>query len=569
MKNVDLIINILNNYSIDSYYQPSTDEFFGEYTPDHLNRLKWLTAFTGSNGSVIISAKEKIFFTDGRYLEQARLQLPEDFTILDLKDHLPWNYAKEHKLNLGVNGYLIPYEHKFTKITSIPDLVDLFWQRERKINSEIFFYDSKFQGYGYEEKVRPLLQMMSENKLDYYIITNPDLICWLSSIRANDLSYTPLLLCYAIVSFNNISIYSNNSSLTKEPHITMKDISLFESDLRNLTKVGFDGKNCSYQIAKILEETSTVSEKKLSNPLFNSRGVKHPTEIKHAQETHIKDAIAMCNLLAWIDNNIKESIDFTEFDVAKKSEECRRLQEGFFSLSFPTIAGFAENSAIIHYKPELESCKKITSESILLIDSGGQYLGGTTDITRTVIFRDATKTEKTLYTLVLMGHIDIAIAEFPKGENGKNIDHLARSYLQAAGLNYPHSTGHGVGNFLGVHETPPSFSSMSKLPLEIGMIISNEPGYYLPGKFGIRIENLISVTTSKFSNDKLSFEDLTLVPHEEKLIEFSMLKKQHKQYLIQYYKKIETLVLPRLKDSQKNYSWLENKINSLNSLLLI
>lgn len=535
MDNINLIRSILDKYHIDAYYQPSVDEFFSEYTPGYLNRLQFLTGFSGSNGSIIVTKEKSIFFTDGRYIEQAHKELSAYYEIIDIKDKKPWEYCQENKLNIGFNPALISCNHKFEKFTLTEDLVDLFWKRDKFNTKRNYFqYQSEFDPLTYEEKIVSLKQKMSEYNLDYYVITDAEIICWLKSLRGNDLSYCPLVLCNAIVSLDSIEIFYNGDEK-------------FFLEISKLKNVGFDPCHSSLLIKSLLDPNA----KELPNPLYLTRAKKHHIEIKNARKIHIEDAVAMCKLLCWVEEND----NYDEMEVAIKSEEFRKENSSFFSLSFPTIAGYGTNSAIVHYKPEKETAKIVSKESLLLIDSGGQYYGGTTDISRTICFKDDLNYQRHLYTLVLMGHIDITISEFEEGASGEIFDQMARKYLLAEGYDYPHSTGHGVSNFLNVHETPPSFRKNDKFPLSENMIISNEPGVYFSNQFGIRIENMITIVQKK---SKLGFDDLTLVPHENKLIEFSLLSEKHKQYLQQYYRKILQLILPEI-NCTKTKKWLERK----------
>lgn len=534
---LEALKNLFDKYEIDAYLLPTTDEFLNEYTPSCLNRLQWLTGFESSNAIALITQDQNYLFTDQRYIEAAEKKLGSTFLIKDLYRESVWDFIRNQNLKVGIAPELFIKNEKMHHIKFIDELVDLIWQRN-KVNdhAEYFYYDEQYSGTSFKQRAEKVCAKMAELSADFLVITQPDLICWLTNLRGRDQDFTPLVLAYAILDrFGRLELflYNNHAKKPLIEGIRYCDFAEFRGRLSSLTKVIVDPLTTNLSVLTAIDLNNHAIF--APNPIIELRAIKNEIEIANAKKVHLIDSLAMINFL---------SSDFegmSEQDVKDLSYKCRDKSELFFSPSFETIAGFKENSSVIHYHIRPETNKKIHGDGLLLIDSGGQYLGGTTDITRTVLIGKATKEQIFAYTIVLRAHLHLSNAKFKCGTTGSELDKMIRSILQVHGMDYGHGTGHGVGNFLSVHETPPRISSQSHIELKAGMIISNEPGFYKKGEFGIRIENLCLVV--QIDNETLGMEDLTLVPYEEKLIDYLLLTTEEKTFLDNYNQKIAQGIL--------------------------
>lgn len=571
MQHVSALTSLFDKYQITGYIIPANDEYFNEYTPDSAKRLQYITNFTGSNGITIICKNISLFFTDGRYLEQSKRELNNNyFQIFNINDlaNFPWN---EH---LG-NNYCLGYDPKlFTKskislfskiepnLSKIDtNLVDQIWQNKEQLISKIYIHDIEFAGQPYSEKIALCRKALIDNSANNMIITAPDSISWLLNLRGQDIPCTPLMLGKVIIQIDQVYLFTQLSKISQEvvdarPDITILAEEEFTKILSETNKFLIDYSFTSIYLMDLLRGKIV---KNIHDPCQLAKARKNNIEIEHAVNFHIKDAVALCEFFADI-FSLQDFSGSTEYELGVKLREFRSQQDGYIIDSFHTICGFQENSAIIHYRADKLNSKKIIGNGLLLIDSGGQYKGATTDVTRTFSIGDPTEEQKLRYTQVLKGHIALSTIKFPKGITGANLDILARQFLWKDEQDYPHGTGHGVGSFLSVHEGPQNISLRSNIPLEPGMVLSNEPGYYKTGEFGIRIENLIYVKkTEHFSSScYLEFDNLTLVPYAKELIDNKMLNIDEQNYLKQYYKKIRQLVYPLLSTRAKK--WVDEQI---------
>ena len=564
-KRLDNLRALLNEYGYAGYIVPSGDEYLSEYTPAHAKRLEYITGFTGSNGLAIILKTTVLFFTDGRYINQCFSQL--DNTLFEIFDQqtlpdFPWkNYVKDDEIIAFDPKLFTTYKlrnlNKINLYSYTENLIDKIWQDQpSKPSSKIYEYPIKYSGQKYQDKIAKCRKVLEQNKATALIITDSDSVCWLYNIRAHDVEFSPLLLANAIITKDHAYLFTDKSRLE---HLHRSDIAViperkFADIIQKISGlILFDETQCSSYIADLVK---TKKYKHMKNPCMLWKACKNDIEINYMQEGHIQDAVAVCEMLALISKSAIDS--FTEYSLGKKLTELRSKGKSYVFDSFPTICGYRENGAIIHYKAEIESAKKIEGEGILLIDSGGQYMGATTDITRTISIGPPTDDHKKYYTKVLKGHIALGKATFPQGRTtGAHLDILARQYLWNDGVDYAHGTGHGVGNFLSVHEGPQNISLMGfETKIAKGMVMSNEPGYYVPGQFGIRIENMMY--TKEINSGFLKFEMLTLVPYAKDLIDFDMLIESEIDYLKAYYLDIKHKIFPLLSDSAKE--WLEQEI---------
>jgi Xaa-Pro aminopeptidase len=565
---------LLQQNDIYGYLIPIRDEFGCEYVPESAKRLQFITGFTGSNGFAIITKQNNAFFTDGRYTLQAKLEIDKnDFEIYDLANicEIQWLYKNTpERSNIGydaslfsiakIEKYKAKLQEKNIKLVEIEkNLIDEVWKNKPKPSqTKAIKLDKKYSGKSSKIKIKEICEKING---DFYLQTSSESICWLLNIRGNDLPYTPVLLTYALISKKGeIYLYGNLNALNKiendiEADVYLRDLKDIYKDIKSLSgkKIATDCSLTSIKFKNILEKNKAQLTHQ-SDICLEGRAIKNWVEIENIKHAHIKDGAALTKFLYWL-KTTKDKL--SEISIADKLEEFRKQNENFFSLSFDTIAGFNSNGAIIHYRADKKSNKKINGNGILLLDSGAQYLQGTTDITRTISIGKPTPEQKKNFTLVLKGHIALASQKFLNGTSGAQLDILARQFLWAEGLDYKHGTGHGVGCFLNVHEGPHAISRINHTPLQEGMIISNEPGYYKEGEYGIRIENLVLVKKSE-QKDFLEFETLTKAPIDISLIDFSLLDKNEIKWLNDYHKQVIKDVSPYL--NKQELAWLTKSI---------
>lgn len=558
---IDIIKNRLNNlrklfsdFDIEGYIVPSFDEYQSAYSPAFAKRLEYITGFSGSNGIAIILKSKALFFTDSRYTEQAHIELARDeFEIYDLSELKILVPA----MNLGLDDMLF-VERQISLLSNANlkfisgNLVDKIWEDKPSTpSSDVFSYPIEYAGLTPSVKIANIRKFM-DKKAEMILITQPDSICWLLNIRASDIDFCPVMLGYLLMSKDRIWLFTNiarkyNAIAFEEVEIL--DTSEIKPFLKVITeRVMVDSKFVPIGLASLIQN-KVISE----DPSIIMKACKEDIEIEGFVNAHIKDAIALCEILSSLECDDYDG-SLTEYEISRKLTEERARQEGYITDSFPPIVGYQANGAIIHYRPEESSAKKVKGDGILLIDSGGHYFGGSTDVTRTIkIGADSASSEqKRRYTQVLKGHIAIARLKFIKGTSGGNMNILAHMYLWGDGVDYSHGTGHGVGNALFVHEGPQNISPNSNVILRKNMVLSNEPGFYKTGEFGIRIENLLYVTEAK-EEGFLEFRQLTLVPYCKNLIDLSMLSSLELEYLSSYQAMIEGRIYPHLTEKAKKW----------------
>ena len=531
--------NLFNKENIDGYVVPKNDEFFSEFSK--IDRLKIISNFSGSAGYAIILKKKNYLFVDGRYTIQAKIESGKNFIITEYHKIVNCNLFKN--LTLGINPKLFTSNQikkfflKNNKIKLIK--TDLIKQNsEKKLNnlSPFFSLDKLIVGESHKKKISKIVDFLKKNKSNFIFITAPENVAWLLNIRGCDNPNSPIPNCHLLLdSKKSLYLIANKQktkNLIKENKIKSHQIidpNNFQLLIQKLNgnKIIIDSKTCSLFYENILKTKFKVLSKQ--DPIYMLKAIKNKKEINNMINAHISDGLALTKFLYWIKNINKKKI--TEFDAQNKLEEFRKQNKDYLYPSFNTIAGAGSNGAIIHYRATKKSNKIINKDDIFLCDSGGQYKFGTTDVTRTICFSNPKKKIKNIFTRVLKGHISVAQAKLSKFNTGRLIDIKARKFLKKINLDYEHGTGHGVGFFSNVHEGPQSLSKHNKIKICEGMILSNEPGYYKKGKFGIRIENLIYV---KKVNKKLFFENLTLAPIDTDLINPELLTNYEKDYLLKY-----------------------------------
>ena len=586
-QNIKKIRKLFEKVLIDAYIVPHEDEFLTEYVPDHSERLAYITGFTGSAGLAIITRNKAAIFVDGRYTTQIKIETSgeifdhqkldnteiEKWIKLNLKDtseigFCPMTISLE-KMN-SFKKFISDTKIKFKKTEN---LVDKVWSKRPSLNNSfIYEHNEKFSGLSHKKKKQIIIKEIIKNNCDSLFISEPENTCWFLNIRGNDLDFTPLVRSYSLIEKNGeINIFSNHDissdikkyfKLNNIRHHPIDKIEDFFKN-KNLKKTIFDFRTTPFELADIIFKYSS-DFKNIQNPCNLLKACKNNIEIEGAINAHVRDGVALSKFLFWLDGKSeKDGLD--EIDIEKKLLNLRKKGLNFISPSFNTIAGTGSNGAIIHYKANKINCKKLKAGDLLLVDSGGQYLDGTTDVTRTIALfpneKKINQESKDRFTRVLKGHIAIACSVFKKGTSGKDLDPSAREFLIEKGLNYNHGTGHGVGSFLGVHEGPQSISPLGFQEIKEGMIISNEPGYYKENEYGIRIENLILTQEMRDNKNHLSFRTLTLAPIDKNLICIEMLTKEEINWINSYHEKVFKTLSKFMRE--KELVWLKKSCKSI------
>ncbi len=559
-------INILkgkfNQYKIDGYIIPKNDDYFSEYAKN--DRLRAITNFSGSAGIAVILKKNNYLFVDGRYTIQAHQESSKNFNIIEIHKKLPHKIIKNYNLGydprLFTKNTLKKYFSHNELISINQNLIDQISKFNEKKTKPFYSLEKKIVGETHQSKISKVVKFLNSKKADYLLVSAPENVAWLLNIRGYDNPNSPIpnarLIIHKSKKIYLITKKSKAFNIIKEKKIKKNQVinnNEFLTVINQLPgrNIIIDNKTCSIFNENIIKKKFKIL--KFSDPIYKLKSIKNMSEIKHMIESHKKDGLALTKFIYWIKNVNKKSI--TEVDAQNKLEKFRRLNEDYLFPSFNTIAGTGSNGAIVHYRATSKNTKKIEKKDIFLVDSGGQYKYGTTDVTRTICFTEQNQNIKNAYTNVLKGHIAVAQTNLNKANTGKKIDIRARKFLKKEGLDYAHGTGHGVGFFLNVHEGPQSISKHNNIKIMKGMILSNEPGYYKKNHFGIRIENLVFVKKLK---DKLSFENLTLAPVEKDLINYQLLNESEKDYLFKYHLKIYSEYSDSL--NKKERKWLANLI---------
>ena len=549
-------------FKIDGYIVPKNDGFFSEYAKN--DRLKNISNFSGSAGIAIILKKKNYLFIDGRYTIQAEKESSKNFTIIEIHKKLPHNIIKN--LNLGYDPKIFTSKNlkrNFLNNILIPiknNLVDQIFKFKEKKNKPFYSLEKKIVGESHNSKILRIVNYLKSNKADYLFVSAPENVAWTLNIRGYDNPNSPIPNSRLIIDKNKrlflIAKKDNTKKITKQKKINTNNV-IDAKDLPDLLykfkgkKFIIDNKSCSIFYENIIKSKFRILKK--DDPIYKLKSIKNSHEINHMITAHKKDGLALTKFIYWIKNINKKTI--TEVQAQNKLEKFRKLSKDYLFPSFNTIAGSGSNGAIVHYRATANNTKKISKKDILLVDSGGQYNFGTTDVTRTICFSNQKQLIKNAYTNVLKGHIAVALTNLTKDNTGKKIDIRARKFLKKEGLDYAHGTGHGVGFFLNVHEGPQSISKNNTINIESGMILSNEPGYYKKNYFGIRIENLVYV---KLFKKKLLFNNLTLAPMEKALINYKLLNNTEKDYLFKYHLNIYSEYSALL--SKKERKWLASLI---------
>lgn len=531
---------------IQGYILHTTDGF-----QNYNTIIQKLTNFSGSNGILVLLTDKALFFTDGRYLEQAAKQLDANlfkiFPISSLKD-FNWSDFIKPNDTIGYHPMLCTKKQlaNFEKLNLSPIKYDELIDSNISDKEEVFVYFDNYAGSSAADKLKKL-------KGKNYLITDTSSVCYLLNLRSKADDQRGMFNAYLLSLQDQFTLFISEN-LSSDVLKYLKDLDVKHLPLGTLkdkltsNKISLDLDTIPLEFLNICTNYEHGTYYKLD------QACKTKEEIENAKEVHISDGIAICEVLAWI----KEGI--SEYDISCKLIQQRKKHKTYIKESFHAICGFKENSSIIHYRPLEAEAKKIQGQGLVLIDTGGHYYGATTDVTRVICLGEPTEEEKLYYTLVLKGHINLAKTKFKKGIAGANLDSLARVYLWQNFADYPHSTGHGVGNFLNVHEGPCGISAVNNVVLKEGMILSNEPGFYKEGSFGIRIENLVYVKQSSHP-DFLEFEDLTMLPFCSKLIDKTMLNTDEITWIKGYYGKIDKLIMSHLSTEARRF--LQEELNAI------
>jgi len=559
---ISLLKKLMDNKNIDGYIIPKNDEFFSEYS--FPNRLKFISNFSGSAGLAIILKDKNLLFVDGRYTLQASIECGKNFKIFEIPKIRPFDMLKKRKdkLTLGFDPKLFTeiglksnFRDSCNLIPINNNLIDeIFNLRNNYRMRKFYSLSENIVGEKITSKLKKLSSILKKKKIQNIFISAPENCAWLLNIRGFDNPNSPIPNCQIIINNKNIYFFSDIKKIKKIKNtINYKKIKFFEFKefakvINNLKGKNFsiDKNSCSiFNKSIILSKFNILNE---IDPCYSLKAIKNKIEIKNMIDAHIADGAALTKFLYWIKS--KKNFNFTEIDVKKKLEKFRKKNNNFLYPSFSTIAGTGPNGAIIHYRANKKSNRKINKKDIFLCDSGGQYKYGTTDVTRTICFSKPSTKIKNIFTRVLKGHIAVFNTNLNKVNTGQEIDKRARFFLKKVNLDYGHSTGHGVGCFLNVHEGPQAISKYNNVKIEPGMILSNEPGYYEKKKFGIRIENLIYVKKNK---NKTIFKNLTLAPIDTDLINFKMLNTLEKKYLFSYHMDTYAKISKFLNSNEKNW----------------
>lgn len=565
---------------ISAYIVPGTDPHASEYIADYWKERVWISGFNGSAGTVVVTLDKAGLWTDSRYFLQGGEQLQGSGIDLmkqglpETLEIVPW-LSKELKSGekvavnaqmFSLNAYAgMKSELRMSGIDLLSaDLINEIWEDRPALPKNPFFvFDIKYSGKSTIDKLKTLRDEMKKNFADIFVMSALDDIAWLFNIRGNDVSFNPVVIAYALVDMGNATLFIDSEKLTEEnkKYLESQSVTIapYNDIYKSLKKINgekavlLDGAKLNQSLFESIPSTCPI--RNTMSPVFKLKSVKNEIEIEGVRRAMLKDGLALTRFFKWLDDNVKTG-EITEITIGEQLRKFRGEEENFIGESFGTIAGYADHGAIVHYSATPESNYSLKQENILLIDSGAQYLDGTTDITRTYPLGKPTIAQKTDYTLVLKGHIAIDQAIFPAGTRGSQIDILARKALWDRRLNYGHGTGHGVGHFLNVHEGPQSIR-MDENPttLQAGMILSNEPGLYRAEKYGIRIENLVLVVEDKTTEfgQFLRFETLTLFPINQDLIDVELLSDDEIKWLNNYHARVYDTLSPNLELEEREW----------------
>ncbi len=578
---------------IRAWIVPSTDAHQSEYVPALWQRRPWISGFTGSAGDVIVTTDKAALWTDGRYFAQAEQELAgsgiELMRIAEKSTPTQQAFLRE-VLKEGESVAIDPKTLSHSQARSLlkdlqqaglkvkfieQNLVDRVWKDQPAMPSDpLRVHPKKYAGESHKDKLKRVRAEMDKHGADAHVITMLDAIAWLFNLRGSDVEFNPVFIAYAIVDKKNAYLFVREDKLNDKvrkhlgEEVQVYDYGAFKLHLQQIAQTCsafmVDASATNHWIVSLIEKSCRVID--APSPVTKFKAIKNKKELDGLRACHVRDGVAMVQFLHWLEPAVKKG-GVTELSAAQKLEQFRARQEMFIGPSFNTISSYKIHGGIIHYAVSAESDIPLQPESIYLIDSGGQYENGTTDITRTVALGKPSKKQKEQFTRVLMGHIDLELTSFPEGTTGPALDTITRRHLWQVGLNFKHGTGHGIGAALCVHEGPASInpSKGHGVAVEAGMVFSNEPGYYEDGQYGIRTENLIIVNEDKKNSSDafkfLCFENITMCPIDLRLVDKDLLKKKHVRWLNAYHREVREKLSPHLSGEEKK--WLKEATKAI------
>ncbi|EPS95616.1 hypothetical protein FOMPIDRAFT_1025722 [Fomitopsis schrenkii] len=595
------------DYNVAVVVVPSEDQHYSEYPAQCDERRAFISAFTGSAGCAVVTQNDAFLFTDGRYFLQAEKQLDKNWTLM--KQGLPnvptWQEFLWKKLpkctRIGVDATIVTASDADTiqknldplesRLVSLKDnLVDLVWTaRPSRPTNAIFPLDLKYAGESHTQKIERLREEMKKKEVHAIVVNMLDEVAWLFNLRGSDIDYNPVFFAYAVLTHEKAQLFLNPTQVTDDlrrhlgEHVDIHPYDSFFSYLSNLgAEIGLHKKSKALVGDKaslaVVEAMGAISCDIIKDniivtrsPVTDFKAVKNDSEVEGFRQSHIRDGVALVRYFAWLEEQLNNGVEINECQAADQLERYRAELDLFRGLSFPTISATGPNGAIIHYQPDPNDCSIVRKDQIYLCDSGAQFSDGTTDVTRTWHFGTPTAEERRAFTRVLQGHIAIDTAIFPSGTTGYVSDAFARRPLWEDGLDYRHGTGHGVGHFLNVHEGPHGIGvriAYNSTPLKSGMTVSDEPGFYADGRFGIRIENVVVVREANTPNNfgekgYLKFEHVTLCPIQKNLVDASLLSPKEKSWLNSYHAEVSEKLSPLLLGDKRALEWLQRESSPL------
>ena len=587
---IEELREVMKSEGIDAFIFPSTDPHNGEYVPDHWKGREFISGFNGSAGTAVVTMDDAALWTDSRYFLQAEEQLAgTGFTLMKLKIEGTPTISQWLGRKLAVNGgTVVGIDGMVNSVNTVEalaaelraeggitlrtnfDPLKVIWKDRPEIPSDVAIaHPKKYAGESVQSKISRIREALRERHVEGMLVSALDDIAWALNIRGTDVHCNPVVVSYLLITMESVTLYINKCKLAPAvmEHLTANGVKTDEYDNVQKGLAGYDGYNIlmdpdetCYTLYKAYGDRPKVLAQ---SPVPSMKIVKNETEIMGYRYAMLRDGVAMAKFLRWLVPAVEEG-GVTEVSASEELEGFRSEQSLYKDISFDTIAGYGAHGAIVHYEPTAETDVELKPEGLLLLDSGAQYLDGTTDITRTIALGPVTDEQKHIYPLVLKGHIRLAMAKFPANASGTQLDILGREAMWREGLNYLHGTGHGVGSYLNVHEGPHQIRMEYKPePLRAGMTVTNEPGLYLAGKFGVRIENTMLITeymTTEYGRF-LQLEPLTLCPIDKKPIDIEMLTDEELEYLNDYHATVFKALAPYLDDEMTE--WLADACSPL------
>lgn len=576
----------MTEHNIDVYIILSDDFHGSEYVGDYFKCREFISGFNGSAGSVVVTQNSAVLFTDGRYFLQAEEQLAGTEMILYRQGEkgVPTLSAYvstkvEEGQTLGFDGRTVStsfieqlktlLQGKTVLLCSEFDLVDRIWTNRPPLSkASVWELDLKYAGISRTDKLLKIREQMAEEQATHHFISSLTDIAWILNLRGGDISYCPIFLAYMVITLDGVTLFVHRECFSRELEeqlatngvkiVDYEKIYQYANDLetKNQAKVLLDTRRINYEIVKGIRKSAFIIDK--PNPSEQLKAIKNETELRNIKKAHQEDGVAVAKFLCWLESKVgKETL--TELSVADKLEEFRAMGDLYLGSSFAAIVGYQEHGAIVHYNATAKSNSVLKKNGLLLFDTGGHYLYGSTDITRTVCLGKATSAQKENYTAVLKGHIRLACAEFAYGSPSCELDMVAREPIKELDLNYQHGTGHGIGYLLSVHEGPQNIrmkgADSSEVPFEAGMITSNEPGIYIAKEYGIRLENLMICHegTRTSTNRQMTFETVTMAPFDRRLINKGDLSEEEQNWLNDYHRDVYLNLAPYLNKEEEQW----------------